>query len=74
MSAPPGSADPERWARLLAAAEVALRGGTAREVRRGGRIHLAVAEPGEGERVMRVVVEAAGAEPVVRLVPADGGG
>lgn len=72
MSAPPGRTDPERWARLLAAAEVARAGGTAREVRRGGRVLLAVTGADGREREMRVVVEAAAGEPRVRLVPDDG--
>jgi hypothetical protein len=54
VSAPPGRVDPERWARLLAAAEVARRGGTAREVRRGSAVLLAVAVPGGDEVEVRV--------------------
>jgi hypothetical protein len=45
VSAPPGPADGDRWARLLVAAEVARRGGEVTEVRRRGRVRLRVRAP-----------------------------
>jgi hypothetical protein len=54
VSAPPPGADRDRWARLLAAAEIARRGGRAREVRRAGRPRLAVAGRDGAEVEVRV--------------------
>jgi hypothetical protein len=48
VSTPPGRPDRHRWARLLVAAEVARRGGTAEEVERDGRVLLRVGSPGGG--------------------------
>jgi hypothetical protein len=45
VSAPPGTADGDRWARLLVGAEVARRGGEVTEVRRRGTVRLRVRAP-----------------------------
>lgn len=63
MSAPPAGVDRDRWARLLAAAEIARRGGRAREVRRGGGLRLAVAGTGGSEVEVRVASARADGDP-----------